>query len=187
MPTAFRPLGPIHHFVRPFGQSPFDYLGTAQTDPMIKEGDSFLPVFNSLGGRSVPTQLIFDRRKATVVTTLNRFNWTTFNVLRGMRGSVGSAFYEEQETDHGVPVLGTSDEIELLLVFTFGPTFSAADTPNGRLYYGCVLRDWDENQVGTRVVDLTLTFDIYGRYIPASRKFVRYTEDSSIWGSVTPE
>jgi hypothetical protein len=185
MSSAFRALGSIDHFIRPFGQSGFNYLGTAVTSPLIKEGDKFLPIFNDIGGRSVPTQMVTDRRMAMVVTTINRFNWTTYNVLRSMRGTPGSAYYEEQEQDHGVPVLGAYD-IDLLLTFSFGSTFSA-ETPNGRLYYGGILKDWDENSVGSRVMELTLTFELYGQLDAATRKFRRYTEDSSAWGSVTRE
>lgn len=186
MPTNFRCLGPIEHFYRPFGQNTFNYLGTAVTSPMMKEGDSFLPIWNDIGGRSVPTQLISDRRKAIVVTTLNRFNWTNYNTLKGMTGNPGNAFYEETLLDHGVPVLGVGD-IDLFLGFTFGGVVSGADTPSGRLYYGCVLKDWEEQSQGSRVVELTLYFEIYGRLNPSTRTFAKYSEDPASWGTLIVE
>lgn len=186
MPTNFRPLGPIEHFVRPANTGTFLYLGTAQTSPMIKEGDAFLPIFNDVGGRSVPTQLIVDRRKAVVVTTLNRFNWTTYSTLKHMSGTTGSAVYQERVSDHGIPVLGLGS-FDLFLGFTFGSVFSANDTPTGRLYYGCVLKDWQEDSAGSRVVDLSLTIEHYGLWNPSTRTFARYSENPADWGTLTYE
>ena len=182
MPTAFRALGPIEHWVRPFGSSQFLYLGTAVTSPSLREGDAFLPIMNDIGGRSVETQTVRDRRKSVIVTTLNRFNWVTYSTIKGMAG----LNFNETYASHGVPVLGVSD-LDLLMVFSFGPAFSAVDTPNGRLYFGTVLKDWEENSVGSRVVELTLHFESFGRLDPTTRTFAKYTEDASVWGALTPE
>lgn len=182
MPTDFRSLGPIDHWVRPIGSANFSHLGTATTSPSIREGDAYLPLVNDIGGRSNPMQLVRDRRKITVVTTLNRFSWQTYNFLKSLRpiGGVNSLTFAEEMTDHGLPVLGVSS-FELLLTFSFG-TLSGADTPTGRIYFGTVLKDWQEDSVGTRVVDLTLVFESYGLFNPTTRSFLRYTEDLSTVG-----
>lgn len=182
MPTNFRTVGAIHHLFRPYGDTTWSYLGTAVTDPVVKEGDRYLPIFNSMGGRSVPMQVIGDRRMSMVVTTINRLNWTNYNTLRKLTGIPGGATYFELETDHGTLTLGTSNSFEFLLLFTFGnATGFPSDNPNGRLYGGCVLKDWDEDPRASRSMDITLTIESYGIFDPTTRTFSRYSEDPSFW------
>src|SRR6185295_7963837 len=130
MPTDFRPLGTIDHWIRPVTSSQFIHLGTAVTSPSIREGDNYIPIFNDIGGRSVETQTIRDRRKSHLITTINNINWSAYSLLKRMRGSGGAlgaigaviagnnGSYVETPTDHGLPVLGFSD-FDLLFTFAF--------------------------------------------------------------------
>jgi hypothetical protein len=186
MPTNFRTAGAIHQLFRPYGQVGWSYLGTSVTDPVMKEGDRYLPIFNSLGGRSVPMQLVGDRRMCMIVTTLNRFNWTNYNTLRQLTGPIDGATYFEREVDHGTLTLGTSSSFDFLVLYTFGnATGFPSDSPNGRLYNGCVLKDWDEDPRASRTMDVTLTIESYGIYDPLTRVFSRYSEDPSHWAGAS--
>lgn len=198
MAAALHALGAIEHWVRPAGLNTFLYLGTAVTSPLIRSVENFRPIINDLGGRSVEIDKVRDRRKSTIVTTLNRLNWSTYNTIRRMRaggdpnaaivtGASTNTTFVEGLLDHAIPVIGRSD-FELLLQFTLGPTGSGvADTPYGRLYYGCTPMGWEENSAETEVVDLTLQIESIGKFFPTSRHFLKWTEDPTAWGTLTPE
>jgi hypothetical protein len=190
MGAAFHAFGPIEHFIRPIGNSSWLYLGTAVQTPEIDEEDMLLPVMNDIGGRSVPVDYTQDRRKAIVTTTLNRFNYTTYNIMRGMRppGNSGAVFYTDTVVDHGVPTIAYRYAFELLLAYTFtGTLASASDSPSGRMYYAAIPRKYRESSLNSRVAELSVLFECIGKFNPVDRSFPLYTEDPNVWGTVTPE
>ena len=80
--------GPVHHFVRvppdPADGTPavvYYYLGTCQTNPVIRIRKNRLNVMNDLGGRVVPFQELEQGESASISLLLNRFSNTAYSSL----------------------------------------------------------------------------------------------------------
>lgn len=185
MAAVFHTLGAIDHFIRPTGDPAWVYLGTATLSPDMEEEPAYLPVINDLGGRSLPVTYVADRNRCTVTTTLNRFNWTAYDLLRFvLNPGTGAGSYVDRVGDHGTPVMGFQD-FQLLLISTFGPTYSSPDTPTGRMYYSAIPRKFRESNLNSRVTELSILFECNGLFNPADRSFSLYTENPQAWGQVT--
>ncbi|QEG29303.1 hypothetical protein GobsT_40980 [Gemmata obscuriglobus] len=190
MPAVFPCLGPVDTYIKKPADSAWRYLGTCERSPEWEATDSFLPVYNDLGGRSLATDYVRDRRQEIVTLTLNRFNWNTYNVLRRGSPQVTNSpiDYTDFQTDHGTLTIGKTD-FQLLMTFAFGGTAFSGDPaiPRGRLYYSAIPRRSSESSAGTRTHSVSILFECNGVFDPATRAFPLFTEDGGKFGSFTPE
>lgn len=168
MPIAQRTPGPIHLFCRFRGTTTGLYMGTAVQAPEPEHEKKRIPVFNDIGGRSVPFQIVQDGEDAIVMATLNRFNYLLLQSLRALDsgtppgGLAGNALAgSEIARARGTFKIGYSDW-ELILINEYAGTPSAGtngaatDLPAGRIYFSADLQKYKESTVGTRVLEVGL-------------------------------
>ncbi len=92
---AFHTTGPIHNFVRTGGfgitgvdtsatpaSKPIWYLGTCETQPILRITRYGRPIFNDIGGRSVPMQETHDGSDADIGLMLSRFSQSAYSALQ---------------------------------------------------------------------------------------------------------
>jgi len=187
MAAVFATLGPVEHYIRPFSGGAWSYLGTALASPESDEEEMLLPLINDLGGRSAPMDYVRDRRRNMVTTTLSRFNRTTLRLLKGDTViGPGTGEYIEGAVRNGAPAQLYSS-FELLMVNSYGNTFSSADQPAGKCWYCAIPRKFREDGQGTRSQVVSILFECIGVFNVAARFFEHSTEDPGYWGAVTPE
>jgi hypothetical protein len=187
MPAFVNTPGPIDHYINfrtpDGGLEGWAYLGTAVSAPETDGDLHYLDVFNDLGGRSVPFQLVEDGQNDVVASTMNRFDPIIYSSLRDISG-----FGDGVDTalTRGQLAIGALD-FQLLLINAFNivnPALIAAGAPAGRLYYSSVLAKYKESTVGTRVKEVALAFrceNIYNNSTySTTRTFGLYTEDPTI-------
>ncbi len=185
MPAVYTTPGPVDHFVR-YRTGTAYYLGTAVQSPDEEGKPAYINIFNDEGGRSVPVQKVYDGEQVYVTTTLNRFDPTIYQDLRGKGKSSAVAGFDS-ELDRGRLVIGIND-VELILVNRYAGLANTAISNTGvasgitaqpgRRYYSALLVGWRENKIGTRVTDVSLIFEC-NSVQNALKQFALYTEFAS--------
>jgi hypothetical protein len=157
------------------------YLGTCILAPEPKHEYPKLEVFNDLGGRSVPFQLVHDGEQALIVLALNVFD---INVVRRIRNHHSGMAPLGKETGYarGTIVVGYRD-FQLILVNSYFGTVAAGTDPvnlnRGRLYYSCSCVQYEEQTQGTRVLEAYLGIQAIPWFNRETRGFQLYTEENS--------
>lgn len=93
---AFHTTGAVHNYVRvggfngatgnpgtrptPLGE--IWYLGTCETQPVLSIDRKSVPIFNDVGGRSIPVQKTYDGEVGTIGLMLSRFSQAAYGVLQ---------------------------------------------------------------------------------------------------------
>jgi hypothetical protein len=166
--------GPIDVYAR-LRNGTAAYLGTTVAGPEPEAEQSFLPVINDLGGRSVPFQVVYDGAEHLVTLVLNRFDYSVWSTLRALTpGGLGA----DAGVSRGTLVLGVYD-FELILIFTYknAPAAAqAADMPAGRRYYSARIEKYRESTQGTRVTEVATIIRCSNLFNPTTRAFGLFTE-----------
>ncbi len=177
MAAANQVPGAIEHYCVFNNGSPV-YLGTAVLAPDVEQEKGFDPVMNDLGGRIFPFQNVYDGEEDTVLTTLNRFDYTVYKLMRAtvnVTGSLGT----DGPVDRGTLVFGTQRAFGLVLVYSYAGSASAPsqpDMPAGRFYPCCTLEKNRESTAGARVMEIALAIKAHNLFNPSTRSFTLYTE-----------
>lgn len=188
MAALFTTMGPVEIFIKPringTLNSSWTYFGTSVTSPEVEIKESFLPVMNDLGGRSVPTTQVWDGEQHVLSATLNRFDPDVYAYLR-TRSAIGTTPVTGEKLQRGRLFIGYND-CQCLLVNSFkGGLGDTGNMPAGRLYYSAKFAGSRESSVGSRVYEIAIILEMNGVLDPATRLFSLYTEKASDWGTVT--
>jgi hypothetical protein len=181
MPALIHCTGAVHHFVA-FRNTPgtYRYLGTAEVAPEVTADVSYLEVKNDLRGRSKPFQLIADGESHQIITTLNRFDYSTWKACKDYFKHTNNlaTMGREGRLETGNLVLNQGD-FELVLLYDYAGTVAATpDLPAGRRYYSAVVGTFRESTAGNRVQTIAARFDCNAMYNAAGgRTFDLYTEN----------
>jgi len=163
-----------------FGNAGTDwqFLGTCETAPRPSTQPKFIDVYNDYGGRSVPTQLVWDGSESRMVCTLNRVDLAVARNVRdqplhaGLLNTVG----KETGLERGSLIIGVND-FELAFKNTyFGTANATPGLPPGRRYFSTVLEGYEEDTQGTRVETVTFAFRFNNIFLGSSG-FAQFTED----------
>ena len=139
------------------------YLGTAVTAPETEGQQKYIDIFNDLGGRSVPFQLVEDGCEITVATTLNRYDNGIYATCRNMINTVnGSIAGIDSVLTRGQLVQGQFD-FQLWLVDRL--LYVNNVNPCGRIMFSSELAAFKESTAGTRVREVGLAFRCTPLYI----------------------
>jgi hypothetical protein len=114
----FHVTGPVHHFVRTgaFGTTgsdtsatpsskPIWYLGTCETTPILRINRYSRPIFNDIGGRSVPMQETHDGHDADIGLLLTRFSQKAYQILQAYPATGTNTAVTDPEFQPGVETL----------------------------------------------------------------------------------
>jgi hypothetical protein len=168
--------------------SGWQFLGTCVTAPDISEFPKFIDVYNDYGGRSVPTQLVWDGTESRVAVTLNRLDLAACRNVRDQSERVGTLGRVGRETalDRGSLVLGVSDFQFIFRNTFFGTVNATPGLPPGRVYFSVVLEGYEEHTTGTRVEEVSLLLRCNNILLPNGGGFAQYTEDVTEFPVLTP-
>jgi len=174
MASYFYAPGAIEHYVKLRSGTTY-YLGTAVTAPEIEGRPFYLNIINDIGGRSAPMNKVGDREQDIVTTTLNRFDYAVVNSILAT-GPAG---------EHNTRTQGTLtfEDLDFELIFVYAAAlagYTSAGFPVGRRYYTSQVIGYKESTVGTRVEEITLVIECNELFIPSTREFKLYSEDTSI-------
>lgn len=159
MPAGQYTKGPQNVFARFRGQSVANYLGTCVKAPSPEHEFSYLDIFNDLGGRTLPYQLVQDGESARIVLVINRFDLQVCRQIRALQGAAGGGSVANLGSytafSGGTLVIGSSD-FELVFQNTYAgtpaaglPAAAAAFLNAGRRYYSVAplkYKEDDENR-----------------------------------------
>lgn len=165
----------------------WQFLGTCVTAPDLATEPKFINVFNDYGGRSVPTQLIWDGSESRVACTVNRVDLAVARNIRDQAHRFGTLASVGRETnkERGSLVLGVND-FELIFRNTYYGTGNATlGMPPGRYYFSVVLENYEEHTTGTRVEDVSFLFRCNNLYL-GGNGFAQFTEDPSEFPTLVP-
>lgn len=181
MASLFTCPGPIHHYVRFRGATPFLYLGTAEVSPLVDINHSYLPVVNDLYSRTNSLDDVYDGSEHLVTTNLNRFDLAVWRRCRDPQSH--SATLADHGIDAAVEVgsrtRGIGDFELVLINGFFGTSAATADLSQGRLYYSSMVGNAREDAAGTRVLSVAVRFDCKAARDAVTGEFKLYTENLS--------
>lgn len=184
MASYFYAPGAIEHYVTLRNGTSY-YLGTAVTAPEVEGRPFYLNVINDIGGRSAPMDKVGDRAQHLVTTTLNRFDETVLQIITGLNTSTGLAAHTT--LNQGTLTFGYLD-FQLVLVYAASVAgLTPSIFPVGRRYYQSQVVGLRESTVGTRVQEVTLAIECNEIFVPATRVFNFYTENSSLVTTGLPD
>jgi len=201
--------GPVHLFARfrsgTTGLGPY-YLGTCVASPEPEHTKSRIPIFNDIAGRNEPFQIVKDGENATVMATMNRFDYSLLQSIRALDSSNtpnpnppgGNLNAGAEDTfTRGTFVIGVTD-FQLLLWAQYAGTVSAGtalDESPIRQYNSVEQIVMKETRAGTRVLEVACAFKCTSVYNYTALNFAGgtgntagglYTEAPSRLGGVTP-
>jgi hypothetical protein len=162
------------------GYQPFQFLGTCVTAPDISEFPKVIDVYNDYGGRSVPTQLIWDGSESRVACTINLIDLAVCRNLRDQseRSGLPSKVGRETNLDRGALMIGKSD-FQFMFKNTYYGTVNGTDgMVQGRRYFSVILEGYEEHTTGTRVEEVSLLLRCNNVFL-GSGGFAQYTEDAN--------
>jgi hypothetical protein len=165
----------------------WQFLGTCVTAPDISQYPKHIDVYNDYGGRSVPTQLIWDGSESRVAVTVNRLDLAVARNIRDQAERIGTLGRVGRETnlDRGSLEIGVSD-MELIFRNTYYGTVNATPgLPIGRWYFSTVLEAYEEHTTGTRVEEVSMLFRCNNYYL-GGNGHAQFTEDASEFPTLIP-
>jgi hypothetical protein len=163
----------------------WQFLGTCVTAPDISEFPKFIDVYNDYGGRSVPTQLIWDGSESRLACTINRIDLAACRNVRDQPSHVGVPG-SEYNIDRGSLVIGLTDFQFAFKDTYFGTANATPGLPPGRVYFSVVLEGYEEHTTGTRVEEVSLLLRC-NNIREANGQFQQYSEDPAVFPSgLTP-
>jgi hypothetical protein len=183
MGMGTRTPGPQHLFSRFRGNSAVYYLGTCVAAPEPEHEKSRVPIMNDIAGRNEPFQIVKDGENATIMATMNRFDWLLLQTIRGLDSTntppatplSGNTFagWENSQT-RGTLVIGITD-FQLLIWNEYATVAGASGTVNDqtpvRMYSSVELVKYKESTVGTRVLEVACAFRAVSVYSSANMGF----------------
>ena len=184
----FHTPGPKELYVVFRDTNVWQFVGTCVTAPDISEFPKVIDVYNDYGGRSVPTQLIWDGSESRVACTLNRVDLQVARNIRdqsersGLLGRVG----RETNLDRGSLMIGVSDFAFIFRNTYFGTVNATPGMPPGRLYFSVILEGYEEHTTATRVEEVTLLLRCNNVLLPNGGGFAQYTEDPTEFPVLIP-
>lgn len=155
----------------------WQFVGTCVTAPDISMLPKYIDVYNDYGGRSVPTQLVWDGSESRIACTLNRVDLNVCRNIRDQAERSGSLDRVGRETtlDRGSLVIGVSDFEFAFKNLFFGTANATPGMPPGRHYFSVVLEGYEEHNTGTRVEEVSLLLRCNNLFLPTG--FAQFTED----------
>lgn len=181
--------GPAYFFVAGGTKSPTSalFLGTAEVNPKFRIQREFTPVFNDIGGRKVPFELIYEGQQAFIFSELNRYNESVYAACADApthNGLVGNGNPLQTRGANAFGEIGTlmlteSKNLYLIIVFPYASkaVFSNNNMPLGYIFPGSVLRGPDDHTIGTGDRKISLIFQSIPIYNFSDRSFRLYRED----------
>lgn len=169
--------GPIHIFVGTGISATPTYLGTGERAPRQSIRREFSPLFNDIGGVSIPFDLSFQGIEAFVTVALTRWNESVLNQIQDVVGNAGGQVDPGTILDGETGTLMMTENVgqPLWLQYSYGPGQLAphaamADMPPGTRYLCAFLQGPDELEGGTDPARVMLTWHCLRKYDPSTRK-----------------
>lgn len=176
----------------PFPAQTPQYLGTAESSPIVEAQQFVLDVKNDLAGRQATFASVDDGEEHVVTMAINRFDYTVWKAVRDRVNHQASVAGHGWDTrlKRGTVITGSYD-IALVLAFEFAafqPSHPqiAADYPLGRYYYSAHPASYREDKTGTRIDTVAVAFRCVPVYDTADKIFKLYTEDPAKLGTIPP-
>ena len=168
---AIHTTGPIHHYIRAsgtYGTGDIWYLGTCETQPVLRINRYSKAVFNDIAGRSVPIQETHDGHDADLGLALSRFSQLAYLQLQKYSDSNNSVYEangDETFLSRGSLVYGART-FELWQWFSFYNTVAAQNSmPCGYYFPQCKLVAHNPEKWGSEGEVLMLTAKATPRWI----------------------
>lgn len=168
--------GAVHHYVRIPGDAEPFYLGTAEVTPQVQNAKYRQPVFNDIGGKTLPFQKTYDGEASRVSVLLTRHSRTAWERALvagansdpvGLLGKANPVSGTEGRWSRGHLVYGQSS-FELWQVFdnSLNPNFPQADFLElGRYWPLVTLENHDLVAQGTQAEKLLMVFDCQPKWV----------------------
>lgn len=187
---AIHTTGPIHHYLRAsgtFGTGDIWYLGTCETQPVLRINRYSKAVFNDIAGRSIPIQETHDGHDADIGLALSRFSQLAYLQLQKYSDSANSIYEgngDETFLSRGSLVYGPRT-FELWQWFSFYNTPAAqANMPAGYYFPQCKLVGHELSKCGSEAKVLMLTAKATPRWIVPVATGVNQATSSITTGGV---
>lgn len=184
MPMGTHTYGPQHLFARFRSASSVYYIGTCVAAPEPEHEKSRIPIMNDLAGRNEPFQIVKDGENAVIYATMNRFDWSLLQTIRGLDSSnspvtaplSGDTFAGQESFDtRGTLVIGITD-FQLLIWNEYNTVAGASGTANDaapvRIYASVELVKYKESSAGTRVAEVACAFKATSVYKISTMGFI---------------